>query len=485
MTNVDVDSEIQSVRDQGKAILTQELGFASHLSVPAILLSLTKPNNTHLARILYDKIVSGLCSAIWITVPMVHPHETEEQIDTWNYWNSFRTFCNYDKKLGVVLELPDVKHIPSLSQVERWIGEPVKALIIPSSFFILNQYGKPVLSKFHQEIIKKFMAIDVQYIIKCDSEGDISMYMKYLTFLGKKLYVNDIMSEFVQGCEDFLQNPLQPLSEHLETNIYEVFEKDQIKYDTYQSAICKALQDIPQESDQIPVIMVVGAGRGPLVQAVLNVAYTLQRKVKVYAVEKNPYAINTLIDRVKTEWNNKVVLINEDMRTYQPPEKADILVSELLGSFGDNELSPECLDGAQRFLKPNGLSIPVSYSSYLAPLQSIKIFNEIRNNRLVDKTLLACFETPYVVHLANYYQIDAPQQLFTFSHPNWSENINNERYKKLTFKSKQACVLTAFAGFFDTILYKGVTLSINPETHTPNMVSWFPIVFPLMVFFLA
>lgn len=32
--------------------------------------------------------------------------------------------------------------------------------------------------------------------------------------------------------------------------------------------------------------------------------------------------------------------------------------SELLGSFGDNELSPECLDGAQRFLKPDGVSIP-------------------------------------------------------------------------------------------------------------------------------
>ncbi len=31
--------------------------------------------------------------------------------------------------------------------------------------------------------------------------------------------------------------------------------------------------------------------------------------------------------------------------------QADILVSELLGSFGDNELSPECLDGVQRFLK--------------------------------------------------------------------------------------------------------------------------------------
>ena len=39
------------------------------------------------------------------------------------------------------------------------------------------------------------------------------------------------------------------------------------------------------------------------------------------------------------------------MRLVDIPEKADILVTELLGSFGDNELSPECLDGASRFLK--------------------------------------------------------------------------------------------------------------------------------------
>lgn len=39
------------------------------------------------------------------------------------------------------------------------------------------------------------------------------------------------------------------------------------------------------------------------------------------------------------------------MRSINIPEKADILVTELLGSFGDNELSPECLDGAVRFLK--------------------------------------------------------------------------------------------------------------------------------------
>ncbi len=42
-----------------------------------------------------------------------------------------------------------------------------------------------------------------------------------------------------------------------------------------------------------------------------------------------------------------MTVVHIDMRLWDAPEKADILVSELLGSFGDNELSPECLDGAR------------------------------------------------------------------------------------------------------------------------------------------
>ena len=42
-----------------------------------------------------------------------------------------------------------------------------------------------------------------------------------------------------------------------------------------------------------------------------------------------------------------MTVVAADMRRWDAPERADILVSELLGSFGDNELSPECLDGAQ------------------------------------------------------------------------------------------------------------------------------------------
>lgn len=262
--------------------------------------------------------------------------------------------------------------------------------------------------------------------------------------------------------------------------IYEVFEKDQVKYVEYQKAIEKALKDV-DETVAKPVIMIVGAGRGPLVQAALNASYILRRRIKVYAIEKNPYAVSTLQDRVLHEWKGLVTLVNEDMRVYNPPELADILVSELLGSFGDNELSPECLDGAQRFLKPgSGVSIPQSYSSFLAPLQSSKIFNEIKTNRPHDKTLENIYETPYVVHLANYYQIAPSQRLFTFIHPNWHK-ISNDRFGRLRFKAVQNCLLTGFVGYFETALYDNIYLSINPSTHSADMVSWFPIVFPIPV----
>jgi protein arginine N-methyltransferase 5 len=97
-------------------------------------------------------------------------------------------------------------------------------------------------------------------------------------------------------------------------------------------------------------------------------------------------------------WGERVTIVSSDMRQWQAPELADIIVSELLGelligtftlvifdikrilqagSFGDNELSPECLDGVQRFLKPEGISIPASYTSSVAPIMSSKLWNEV------------------------------------------------------------------------------------------------------------
>jgi hypothetical protein len=64
-----------------------------------------------------------------------------------------------------------------------------------------------------------------------------------------------------------------------------------------------------------------------------------------------PFFFLSLQERSALEWGSQVKLVHSDMRSFNPREKADIIVSELLGSFGDNELSPECLDGVMRTLK--------------------------------------------------------------------------------------------------------------------------------------
>jgi len=61
--------------------------------------------------------------------------------------------------------------------------------------------------------------------------------------------------------------------------------------------------------------------------------------------------------RQETEWKQKVIVIHSDMRFWKPEQKSDIIISELLGSFGDNELSPECLDGAEACLKGTSQNI--------------------------------------------------------------------------------------------------------------------------------
>lgn len=53
----------------------------------------------------------------------------------------------------------------------------------------------------------------------------------------------DPLMAYARGYEDYLQSPLQPLMDNLESQTYEVFEKDPVKYSEYQRAIYTAILD--------------------------------------------------------------------------------------------------------------------------------------------------------------------------------------------------------------------------------------------------
>jgi protein arginine N-methyltransferase 5 len=327
-----------------------------------------------------------------------------------------------------------------------------------------------------------------------------------------------------------------------------VFEKDPIKYDWYERAIAQALSDWSKQSKPTSsltgavVIAVAGSGRGPLVTRALRASQNTGVLIEVWAVEKNPNAYVLLQRHNEEEWGGVVKIVKSDMRAWKgplrnfespigqevttslpsPPNshgRVDILVSELLGSFADNELSPECLDGVQHVLAPNfGISIPSSYTAHLTPIMAPRLHADISHRAISDDSAT---ETPYVVmlHAIDYLAASVPdypqiQQAWEFAHPlpagtlaiaearrgggvsgggggsmsgGDGANEHNTRYARLRFVCRDRGVVNGLAGYFEAVLYDGgeggkVELSTRPDTidtKSKDMISWFPIYFPL------
>jgi type II protein arginine methyltransferase len=496
--------------------------------------------------------------------------------DPWLEWNALRGLCEASTRLGVILQLPAGPPSPSApTALARWLGEPLKAAVLPAAAFTPNKRGLPALGKAHQALVASLFDAGAQLVLAGpppppgvfatpDSQGEASPshwatpFWEYLAHLFRKPPLPDAEAAAEAGYRDYLQAPLQPLQDNLESGTYETFERDAPKYEAYEEAVRRVLEgrveawkkagvggaaaaaatqpplppSPPPPAPPTTVIMVVGAGRGPLVAASLAAADATGAPVRVYAVEKNPNAVITLQGRLATDpaWGvppgappgspPRVTLVAGDMRGWAPPERADVLVSELLGSFGDNELSPECLDGAQRLLKrageggpgPGGVgvSIPAAYTSFLQPVSSAKLWADVKGYDDLEHA-----ETPYVVKLHRFTPLADTRAVFTFAHPrpvrgggggdggdglmdedggadaadvstapspsNTPDPRDNARYATLSFPrpAAPAALVHGLAGFFEADLGCGVTLSTHPPSHTPGMASWFPIFFPL------
>ena len=243
--------------------------------------------------------------------------------------------ANSSSKINLCLQVPEEE--PTDQSISRWLGEPIKTVSVPTSMFLTNKKGYPVLSRQHQNLIRRFVHLDIQIIVRGPARGhDIKHFQQYLEHLYQQVPVGDPLQQFARGYEDYLQCPLQPLMDNLESQTYEVFEKDPVKYSEYQAAMTAALGDMVPEGERttrVVTLMVVGAGRGPLVRAALNASQKSGVKIRVFAVEKNPNAVVTLQQQQIEDWGEKVTVISSDMREWNPPKEdyADILVSELLG----------------------------------------------------------------------------------------------------------------------------------------------------------
>ena len=500
------EAETEGMRTNAAHVLWQEVRWAQHLSLPALLLPAPTSlhASAHYAHFVAEVAASAAQMALWLRVRVgtgggddEDDEDGDGEDDAWDVWNAVRTMCDHAPRLGVALELaPDLPDDDA--ELERWCAEPCRAVVLPTSLFLTNDAGAPVLSRRHQSLLRMLVRrVNPQLVLTGNTHHrpqqqeqqeeqergyGLRPYVEYLEHVVAQCAPQSEQEEFEAPYFDALQVPLQPLGDNLESATYEVCEKDPVKYARYEDATREALLDwkaaraSSSEQEETAVVMVVGAGRGPLVDRALAAAREAGVRVRVYAVEKNPNALVTLRARRQreAEWR-EVRVVEADMRAWAAPEQADVLVSELLGSFGDNELSPECLDGAQRLLKPRGVSIPCSYTSFVAPVSTTRLHRELR--ALPDAATR--LQTPFVVRLHQCFVLGAAQPCFTFAHPNRASAIDNSRYASRSFVAPAATLVHGIAGYFHAVLYKDVCISTEPSTASPGMFSWFPLFFPL------
>eukprot|EP00929_Paragymnodinium_shiwhaense_P058673 TRINITY_DN29396_c0_g1_i1.p1 TRINITY_DN29396_c0_g1~~TRINITY_DN29396_c0_g1_i1.p1 ORF type:complete len:634 (+),score=97.08 TRINITY_DN29396_c0_g1_i1:82-1983(+) len=467
--------------------LETELRWAAHLSLRNCLLPTPAKNEVgSYARTLSEMILSGVFETEdeGLTLSVRVPPTTEG----WKLWNQVRTLCDHSVKLAVALDFTADVSSSSERELERWCGEPVRYTLLNTACFIPNKSGYPVLPKNLKFLLTKLFERKVQCVLEWGDEEDISEEAEStakrntanrLSYIARLFQSRPPPTEaemFAASHLDTLQAPLQPLADHLESNVYELFETDPVKYVQYENATHAFYKDRVAAGKEQPFrVMVLGAGRGPLVAAALKAAKKADVSVTVWAVEKNPNAVHALRHRRRSEPDWKCVeVVASDMRAWKPTHKADCVISELLGSWGDNELSPECLDGAQHLLAEDGVSIPGRYVSSLTPASCSKAWDRAREGGELKN-----LESSYVVQLHQaFYPCADIKDCFVFEHPN-KELSSNERYMELDFEVEVDALIHGFAGYFDCDLYGGHRISIHPKTFSDGMFSWFPIYFTL------
>uniref|UniRef100_A0A7S4AFU0 Protein arginine N-methyltransferase n=1 Tax=Pseudo-nitzschia australis TaxID=44445 RepID=A0A7S4AFU0_9STRA len=570
----------------------KQIEWAIHMGIPAVILP--PPPTTggipDYAGVILSLALEAQASnlQIWIRTRI-----TAQSLENYEL---LHRLCDGPPNVGMILEIEPMSTMSSAAAtvgtqmilIHKAIGMQLKAITFPTKTFLTNKKGYPTLAKSHQvlftELLKR-IGRNLRVLIEgpavhdkvsaSGGETKCMSYLQYIRHLRTRSEITAVLDTEEAVLEtpylDSLQRPLQPLKDHLEFSMYETFEKDPVKYAKYQEAVLMALQAMnptpntttsSTSTDAAPkpktiTIAVAGAGRGPLVMRSIQAFHQFcsQTKtqtqtpshnlaLKVYALEKNPSAVVYLQSMAENNalWKGVVTVVNTDVRKLSKHDhldgnSIDVIVSELLGSFGDNELSPECLDPLleSECCSSSTVSIPSQYSAFVAPVSSCRLHAEATQQAQVPHEgaqplgIQRAMETSYVVRTHSASQTHVEQLCWTFDHPAACSSKNKERRATLEFSpdptfaaqlgcgygpadpaissivseaqsaSTGAITIHGLLGSFTAVLFANgkhgaatesssssssssplspCQISIAPHEFSEGMFSWFPIYFP-------
>lgn len=534
---IELDNDDIIINEFSFQAFYNEVSFANYLGINTFMLS--PPKNINNIQIFSSNIAKllDIFPSIHLTISLPMSQDLHDKnisyydsYSTWGMWNSIRLICNYHSNLSVSLGAPK-SNIPA-AILDRWLLEPIKFYLISSSRFIPNAKTYPVLHKFNQLIIWKliqFKALEMPILllhgvdkkqqvypnlIEIDSKNK-STYLSYIQHLILNSHKNSLLPhmhaytlEALQksnipkstlASPFILQSPLEPLVDNLQNETYKIFEQDSFKYEQYERAFIKALIDLKKNwnssKSEKPHILFLGPGRGPLIDRFYSALSFLKISPLdfiITAIEKNPNVMITLKQKNIQHWDSNVNVINVDSRDYihlqyrkQTP-KFNMVISELIGSFGCNELMPECIDSISipELCENDCIFIPQDLHCFISPVFSPKLW-KLASSTFIDKLYVPMIPEMEVL-------CDSPKEVWKFvskvtpsnTEINTSDklltpNKHNSRQCRLSFEPKRKGSVHGLAGFFSSTLYSDIAVSNLPKPpDVVDSVSWLPAFLP-------
>lgn len=228
---------------------------------------------------------------------------------------------------------------------------------------------------------------------------------------------------------------------------------DRIRMDAYKAAIDATVK--PGD-----IVVDLGCGTGILG------FWALKAGAKhVYAIDKSD-AIDLARAVAKVNgFEDRVTFLQANSKDIELPQKADILVSETLGSFAVDESTLDfTCDARRRFLKPNGILIPCHLELFLAPVMSVKIRRKLDFWNTVDgidfSPAHALFSEK--IRIETIAKKDLLAQAQTYAEIDLYQSNDACLQNKLHFKIQKTATLHGLGGWFTAQLSADQSIHTTP-----------------------
>ena len=228
------------------------------------------------------------------------------------------------------------------------------------------------------------------------------------------------------------------------------------------------------------VVVDVGTGTGVLAAtaalAGARHVYAIERTSNMPKLAKRFFEANGVADRI--------TIIEGSSTEIELPEKADIMISEIVGNdpLAEN-IIPTTNDAVQRLLKPNARLIPGRLKIFALP---VTVPGELLNKQLFTPELVRKWKSQYALDFSTYAQTCSRQNyhtlINTFIARDWPRlagpvmvadiDLHDEPTEFLethnVFEVAHSGTLNGILIFFEIQLSKTMEFTIHPDEATPE-----------------